>query len=454
VKPPIDAVCAEASYPKPAYAWFVVALLFGAAIISYTDRQVLSLLVDPVRRDLNISDTQVSLLIGSAFAVIYGFAGIPLGYLADRTSRRNLIAGGMLIWSMATISCGFVHSFRQFFAARVLVGLGEAVLSPAAVSLISDYFPPSRRATALGAYFTGIAIGIGSAILIGGGLLHAINRGMLNGTALSAEPPWRLVFMLIGVPGLIWLILIRCIREPVRRQILAGGRAPASPEQASRDKARADRLQLIPIFVAVAMASFADNAIAAWSPSLLIRDFHRSAADVGVTLGTLFMIGGAAGMMVGGVCADRAQRTGGWYARVRICLVAAFLNGLALTLIEANNYPATLIAVAVTYFMSGVMTSTGLTAILDLVPNRRRGTATSVSFFLNVAIGAGIGPTAVALTGSYLFGGDAGLRPALFVVTEAAIIVMAASVAFALYRHRQTHPALQAAPGDYGAPIE
>jgi MFS family permease len=443
VKPPAAFSSAEARYPKPAYAWFVVALLFGAAIISYTDRQVLSLLVDPVRRDLNISDTQISLLIGSAFAVIYGLAGIPLGYLADTTSRRNLIAGGMLIWSIATIACGMVHSFRQFFAARVLVGLGEAVLSPAAVSLISDYFPPSRRSTALGAYFTGISIGIGSAILIGGGLLRAINQGMMDATRLSGQPPWRLVFMLIGLPGLIWLLLIFTIREPARRPGLGATTARTTNPQESLEIAPAcvDRIQLVPVFVAVAMASFADNAIAAWSPSLLIREFHRTAADIGVTLGTLFMIGGAAGMLMGGICADHAQKAGGWYAKVRICLFAAILNALALILIDANNYSATLVAVTATFFMSGVVTATGLAAILDLVPNRRRGTATSISFFLNVAVGAGIGPTAVALTGAYVFGSETGLRPALLLVTETGIIVMAAAVCFALYRYRQTHPA-------------
>ena len=122
-------------------------MLIGTAIVSYTDRQVLSLLVDPLRRDLGITDTQVSLLLGTAFAVIYGFAGIPFGLLADRTSRRNLIFFGVIVWSAGTLACGYSHTFGQLFAARIVVGLGESVLSPAAISLISDYFPP--RAAAL-----------------------------------------------------------------------------------------------------------------------------------------------------------------------------------------------------------------------------------------------------------------------------------------------------------------
>src|SRR6202051_1163551 len=132
-------------YPARPYAWAVVGILIATAVLSYTDRQVLSLLVDPIRTDLGISDTQISLLLGTAFAVVYGIAGIPLGLLADRTSRRNLIFTGVSVWSLGTIACGFSHNFREIFASRIVVGLGAAALSPAAISLISDYFPPSRR---------------------------------------------------------------------------------------------------------------------------------------------------------------------------------------------------------------------------------------------------------------------------------------------------------------------
>ena len=162
----------DAGYPRRSYAWAVVAILIGTAILSYTDRQVLSLLVDPIRRDLLISDTEVSLLLGTAFAVVYGIAGIPFGLLADRTSRRNLIFFGVVVWSIGTVACGFAHSFGGLFAARIVVGLGESVLSPSAISLISDYFPASRRGLAVGSYLSGIAIGNGASILIGGGALQ------------------------------------------------------------------------------------------------------------------------------------------------------------------------------------------------------------------------------------------------------------------------------------------
>src|SRR3984893_6007920 len=204
-------------YPPRGYAWVVVAILIGTAILSYTDRQVLSLLVDPIRADLGISDTQVSLLLGTAFAVVYGIAGLPLGYLADRTSRRNLIFCGVLIWSIGTIACGLSQSFGQLFAGRLVVGLGEAVLSPAAISLISDYFPPSRRGTAVGCFLSGIAMGSGASILIGGGVLHVGDHGRLARTELGALARWGLVVLVMGAPARAgaWAILL--IREPVRR---------------------------------------------------------------------------------------------------------------------------------------------------------------------------------------------------------------------------------------------
>src|SRR6202140_4385024 len=206
----------DGDYPARPYAWAVVAILIATAVLSYTDRQVLTLLVDPIRGGLGISDTQISLLLGTAFAVGYGIAGIPLGYLADRTSRRNPIFAGVSVWSLGTVGCGFSHNFTELFASRIVVGLGEAALSPAAISLISDYFPPARRGTAVGFFLSGIAMGSGAAILIGGGVLHAIESGALAATPLASEAPWRLVVLVIGGPGLLWALAILLIREPVR----------------------------------------------------------------------------------------------------------------------------------------------------------------------------------------------------------------------------------------------
>jgi MFS family permease len=412
-------------YPPRGYAWTVVAILVATAILSYTDRQVLSLLVDPIRADLGISDTQISLLLGTAFAVVYGVAGIPLGYLADRTSRRNLIFCGVLVWTIGTLACGFSHSFGQLFAGRLVVGLGEAVLSPAAISLISDYFPPSRRGTAVACFLSGIAMGIGAAILIGGGVLHFVQLGALAGTPLATQAPWRLVLLLIGAPGLLWALVILAIREPVRR-------AAEEPSASTPTVQGSGWSRVIPIYIVVAIASLVDNAVGAWAPTLLTREFHMDRAQVGMELGIMLTAAFGGGVLVGGWLADRAGVHGGWSRKLLVCLIAGALILPVAASISAAHVTLVLLSIPAYFALSGVVTACGFSAILDVVPNRSRGLAMSISFFLNVAVGGAVGPTAVALASDHVFGSEAGLGPAIAatvaVAYGAAIVALLAAL--------------------------
>lgn len=450
----------SSGYPSRPYAWTVVAILIATAVLSYTDRQVLSLLVDPIRGELGISDTQVSLLLGTAFAVVYGIAGIPLGFLADRTSRRNLIFAGVIVWSCGTLACGFSHSFGQLFAARIVVGLGEAVLSPAAISLISDYFPPARRGTAVGFFLSGIAMGIGAAILIGGGVLHVVESGALAGTPLAAQPAWRLVLLLIGAPGLLWSLAILLIKEPARKTTedptVAGdgtaisARANASTQHDAPSSATANATRsstpwsrVVPIYLVVATASLVDNAVGAWAPTLLIREFTRDPAQIGVQLGFLLTAGFGGGVLLGGWLADRAGSRGGSSYKLGVCLLSGLLILPVSLLINASQFNLVMMSVPLYFALSGIVTACGFSAILDVVPNRSRGLAMAISFFLNVALGAGLGPSAVTAASDYVFGAAAGLGPAI-TLTVAAGYAVAAGAALAglslLRARRPTNP--------------
>jgi len=434
----------ESGYPSRPYAWTVVAIQIATAVLSYTDRQVLSLLVDPIRADLGISDTQISLLLGTAFAVVYGFAGIPLGFLADRTSRRNLICGGVLVWSLGTLACGFSRSFGELFAARIVVGLGEAVLSPAAISLISDYFPPSRRGTAVGCFLSGIAMGIGASILIGGGVLRLVESGSLAGTALAAQPAWRLVLLVIGAPGLLWALAILAIREPLRRTETNVTAAKTTEPTAFRS--RSGWTRVVPIYIVVALASLVDNAVGAWAPTLLIRDFARNAAQVGVVLGLLLTAGFGGGVLIGGWLADRAGARGGWSRKLVVALISSLLILPVSLLVNAGQYNVVLWSVPLYFALSGSVTALGFSAILDVVPNRSRGLAMAISFFLNVAVGAGVGPTAVAVASDRLFGANAGLGPAitLTVVLSYGLAAITLLATLSLFRRRDGTQCCQA----------
>ncbi len=415
-------------YPRPGYAWFVVAILIGTAILSYTDRQVLSLLVDPVRRDLGISDTDISYLFGPAFALVYGVAGIPFGLLADRTSRRRLILAGVVVWSLGTVACGYAHSFAQLFAARIVVGLGESVLSPAAISLISDYFAPSRRGLAVGCYLSGIAIGSGVAILIGGGALHLVQSGALAGTMLAAIAPWRLVLLVIGVPGLAWSLLLLLVREPERQ----GARLPA--EAATGGQRWVALRRVAPIYAIVATASLVDNAVGAWAPTLLIRSFGLDAARVGLELGVLLTVGFGGGVLAGGWLADRVGASGGPGRKLAVCLAVALLILPVAWAMTLPQLAVVMGAVPLYFALSGMVTACGFSAILDSVPAQQRGLAMAVSFFLNVALGASLGPTLVAYASEQVFGAARGYGPAIALVAAGGFALVATVAALDMSR--------------------
>jgi MFS family permease len=348
---------------------------------------------------------EVSLLLGSAFAVIYGVAGIPFGWLADRVSRRNLIFAGVLVWGIGTIACGYAGTFHELFAARLIVGLGESVLSPAAISLISDYFPPARRGFAVGAFLSGIAIGQGAAILIGGAALHFVQAGTLAGTPLAGVAPWRLVLLVIGAPALVWSLAIFLIREPDRR-----GAVPGVKEIGSGEGVLAVLWgEMTPIYIVLAAGSLVDNAVGAWAPTLLIRDFHLNAAYVGLALGTRLVIGFGAGVLAGGWLSDMAGRGGHFSRKLLVCLATSALILPVCWGIDGSSESLVMLAVPAYFLLSGTVTACGFSALLDVVPGERRGLAMAVSFFLNVAVGAGLGPTLVALFGAHVFGTGAGL---------------------------------------------
>jgi MFS family permease len=256
-------------YPPSSYAWYVVGVLVMATVLSYTDRQIMSLLVDPIRHDLTISDTQVGLLIGTAFALVYGAAGLPFGWLADRLRRRDLIVAGISLWSLGTVCCGLSHDFPQFFAARLLVGIGEAVLTPASISMISDSFPPDKRGSATSVFLMGMAMGAGGAILFGGLILRLVDSGVLRGTFLGGEPSWRVVLLLLGILGTVPALIVSSLREPKRQRsdLLPGPlSAPTQPAPVETPNERtvvpraSHWMRLAPLFLALGTTSLVDNA--------------------------------------------------------------------------------------------------------------------------------------------------------------------------------------------------
>lgn len=417
-----DSRGAGAASASMAYAWTVVAILMVAYVISFIDRQILNLLVGPIRRDLGISDTQMSLLMGFSFAIFYSILGIPLGRVADSRSRRGLIAVGIIVWSLMTALCGSARSYLQLFLYRIGVGVGEAALSPAAYSLIADYFPPQRRATAISVYSAGIYLGSGIAFLLGGLVIQFVSaQGEVILPLVGSTRPWQVVFYILGIAGLLFSVAFIFVREPPRQ----GAHAVVPLREVIAYLWQHRRAVLCHNF-GFAMLAFCSYGAAAWIPSFYIRTFGWSAGQVGITYGLLVMIFGTAGIVWGGRLTDRWVRQGKADGALRVGLWACALcvAGSWVYLLMPTAELAMLTMVPVVFAL-GMPFGAAAAAIQEIVPPRMRGQASAVYLLIVNLVGLGVGPTAVALVTDYVFQDDAALRWSLLIVGTSACAIAA-----------------------------
>ena len=423
----------EEAYPPSGYAWYVVGVLTLVYIFSFIDRQILNLLVRPIRRDLGITDFQMSLLMGFAFAVFYTFFGIPLGRLADSRSRRTLIAAGFAIWSFMTASCGLAKNFAQLLLARMGVGIGEAALSPAAYSIITDYFPPKRRATALSVYSMGIYIGSGIAFIVGGvvaGLASA--QETWNVPLIGATRPWQVVFFIVGLPGVLLALLMYTVREPIRRGIKtlpsAGSKARVAqvPMREVIAYLKTNWITFVCHNVGFALLSFSSYGSSAWIPTFFVRNHGWSEAKAGQVYGWIVAIASTLGVVAGGRLADWMAERGRRDATMRVGLIVAvawFPFGLLYPLVPDANWAAALIVPAA--FLASAPFGVAPAAIQQMMPNAMRGQASAIYLFVVNLIGLGVGPSAVAAATDFIFEDDQAVRYSLLSVATFAHVVSA-----------------------------
>ena len=424
-------------YPSSARAWATVAILMVAYVLSFVDRQILNLLVEPIRRDLAINDTQMSLLMGLSFALFYTVCGIPLGRVADTRSRRGLIAVGILFWSAATAACGMAKMYWQFLLCRIGVGVGEAALSPAAYSLIADSFPAERRATAISVYSMGVYLGSGLAFLVGGLVIQfASAHGDVTLPVLGEVRPWQLIFLILGVAGVFFTLLMLAIKEPVRRGAGAGVAVPLS--EVGR-YIRANRRTVLLHNFGFAGLAFAGYGSAAWIPTFYIRTYGWDAGQVGIVYGCIVAVFGCLGIVFGGRLADLMAKRGRSDANMRVGLYAA-LGALPMVvlfpLMDSAFWASMLLAPAV--FCLSMPFGVAPAAIQEIMPNSMRGQASAIYLFVITLIGLGVGPTAVALVTDFVFADDNALRYSLLIVTTLAVLMSIILLAKSLKPYRES----------------
>ncbi|MBW1885133.1 MAG: MFS transporter [Deltaproteobacteria bacterium] len=368
---------------SPGYANYVLGVLFTVYVFNFMDRQVLSIVLEDVKRDIQLSDTYMGFLGGFAFSLMYTFAGIPIARYADRASRRNVVTVGLLVWTGFTAMTAFVGSFAQLFAARIGVGIGEAAGSPPSHSMISDYFPAHRRATALSVYGMGVYIGIAAAMIFGGYI--ASNFG------------WRSVYLTVGLAGIPLALLVRfSVRElPRGYSDRTAGVAAVVAEQppfVATIKSIVAIRSLMLIIAGTAAQSLAGYGLMLWGAPFMMRVHGMSQVDVGLALGLIFGIAGCGGVLCGGWLADHFGRHDErWYMRlpaIQVVIGIPFLLGFLL----AGNATLALACFAPFYFVANMYIGPMFAMTQGLVPPSMRATASAINLFVVNLVGLGLGP--------------------------------------------------------------
>lgn len=397
------------------YRRYVLGMLLAVYLVSLVDRQILAVLLEPIRHDLGLHDVQLGLLSGVAFGLLYAVVAVPLSRLGDRRSRVGVIAGSLVVWSLATALCGAAAGFGQLFAARVLVGTGEAGAGPSSHSLIADYFPPERRGFALGVYSMGIFMGAGLGLSLGGVLLMAWG--------------WRGAFVAAGLPGLLLAVLLGVtVRDPRRSD--ATVRAPAFGESV-RIVTRAG--PLLSGAFGLGFSVFAIQSMLNWLPALLARDYAFSPSQAGHALAPVVALFGTAGVLAGGLACDRVGRHAPansplLMAAVTFLIVPAGIFGLL-----SGSARVLIASQAPVFFCSAFVAGPSFALFQARTPPALRAFAAAFAGLVAVILGNAAGPFAAGALSDILraTGSAHPLRDGLIACNAAAAIGSCAYLAAA-----------------------
>lgn len=396
-------------YQVSGSAYYTLSLLTLVYCFNFIDRQLLAILQEAIKADLGLSDSQLGLLTGFAFAAFYVTAGIPIARWADRSNRRNIVALALFAWSFMTAISGFVQNYLQLLLARIGVGVGEAGGSPPSHSLISDMFPPERRASALGFYSMGVNIGILFGFLLGGWINEFFG--------------WRVAFMVVGAPGIVLALLVRfTIKEPQRGQsearAVSTDMVPVAQVVGLLWKLRTFRHMA----VASGLSAFAGYAAANWNASFMIRTHGMSTGELGTWLALIMGFGGALGVLGGGVLADRlAERDLRWYMWLPALMALVAIPFVVSVYLVGSAHLALLLMI-VPGILSNVYLGSTIATAHRLVGLRMRAMSSAVLFFVLNIIGLGGGPWVVGVLSDLLstqFAGESLRMAMLFVVPPA-----------------------------------
>jgi len=439
--------------PSPGYAWYAVVLCLLAYILSFVDRQIIALLVQPIQADLDLSDTQFSLLSGLAFAIFYALMGLPIARWADVGPRPLIISAGIVLWSLATAACGLARSFWQLFMARMAVGVGEAALSPTAYSIITDSFPKSKLGLALGIYSTGVFLGSGLAFLVGGAVIEVVSRfGTLAIPFIGEVKPWQTAFFIVGLPGLfVGVLFFLTVRDPERQGItgensgLDGTVAQGFSIRQVAAYIGSHKFTFVAHYLGFGLLALSMFALLSWAPAYLMRVYELTARDAGLYLGLIVLISNTAGSLSSGWLVDFFTRRGYDDAPLR----AGLVGGLGVIVPGAlfssmSGLDGSLAMLALAFFFASFPVATSAAGLQLMAPNRMRAQVTALFFLAMNLFGITGGATLVALLTDFVFEDTQQVGYSMSIMCSLSAIVGAAVLGWGLKYFRATVKTLSA----------
>jgi len=406
----------DSSWPSPGRGWVLAGLLALASIMSQFDRTVINLTVEPLKTQFDLNDTQFGMLQSVAFGIFYTLACFPVGRLVDRYARKTVLGLCLFFFSLFSMGSGLTRNYLQLFLTRIGVGIGEASVTPAGFSMLSDSFAPGKLGKPMGFFMMSAPVGQGLAYIWGGLLLQWLNDSpVLAGEGLlSGFEPWQAAFIIIGAPGLLLVPCFLMFKEPQRRG--DGSEAPLA--LAVVGKVLSERRKaLIPMFIGFSMVTLVSYTLFVWVPAFMQRTYDWNTAQVGLGFGLTVLTFGTAGAYFGGWMTDRLSARGIMEAPLK---VAAFgFVGCGVFGVLATQMPNGILAMLFlipTVFLSNTPYACAGTAIQLIIPNRARGQVTAIYITILTLIGLVVGPTVVGLMTDYVFRDPNQIRYSLAIV--------------------------------------
>jgi MFS family permease len=436
-----ESISDEGAWPGTAHAWWAVILLSAAYLLSFVDRTVINLLVQPIERDLQISDTQFGALQGVAFGLFYILAALPLGRLADSYSRRGIIAGGLAVFTAFSMASGLARSYSSLFVARMGVGAGEASLLPAGYSILSDSFPPERLGRAISVFTIGAFLGVGLSYIWGGTVIGWFGDvEELTVPVFGSLRSWQLAFIIVALPGLLLVPLMFTVREPRRRGLRKLANRNVLPARAVMREIWLRRKALGPLLAGFAIVTLSGQASAVWTVAVFLRSFDMPPQEIGPVYGLVYIASAIPGAVAGGWLCDRWTARGLVDAPLKVAaygfIGTGVFGGLA-PLMPSAGLALWMFAPAIA--LQSMMYPLAGTAIQLMLPNRLRGQVSALYLVVINVVGLGLGPPIIGLMTDYMFTEPADVRYALALVNGACapIAVILLLLTFGPYREER-----------------